>query len=110
MGKTLSSMLIAQALYRRKDPRTDYAKGQLYITGNNYLTTNETTIEAHRLTLRRTIMEFLQRCPDALIVVDEVELFHFKLITVFQEFLDYTYPIKQFERMFRLITDTKRSK
>lgn len=50
-------------------------------------------IRQQRHSIRQQLVQTLSVCPDAVIVVDEVELLHRRTVYIFQEFLDATYPV-----------------
>lgn len=85
VGKTLASQLIGKTIFH--NPNKDI----LYIRGNSYQTLLQENIELYRETIRKKVADYISRCPYGLVIVDEVETVHPKIITLFQEFLDYTF-------------------
>ena len=104
VGKTLATRLVAEARFASSTysaarllfgaPRADAViDGLLYIRGESYREENATQIRQHRRDLRHLIAEYLHRCPDALVVIDEVEKVHRTTMAVLQEFTDNKMPI-----------------
>jgi hypothetical protein len=54
-------------------------------------------IRQQRQSIRQQLVQTLSVCPDALIVIDEVELLHRRTVYIFQEFLDATYPVLHYQ-------------
>jgi len=89
VGKTWVAHLLAAALYKPQH-KLDVPSGLLYIRGNTYR--DKSVIQKAKIEIRSRIIQHLQKCPRAVIVIDEAELIHPDDICIFQEFLDTTHP------------------
>jgi thymidine kinase len=54
---------------------------------------NQSSLSRLRTLIREQLLTQLALCPESVIIIDEFELFHRRTVTVFQEFLDATYPV-----------------
>lgn len=88
VGKTRAARLIGESLFQIYEPSLGHHRGELYLRGSTYKTSNATRAEEYRLQLRETIISRLQACSNSLIIVDELELVHKQTVTTLQEFLD----------------------
>lgn len=91
VGKTLASQLVGRTLFY--NPKEDV----LYIRGNSYQTLLQENIEQYRSAIRKKVFDYIARCPYGLIIVDEVETIHPKIISLFQEFLDCTFTTETWD-------------
>lgn len=87
-GKTLAATLIQSALFV-----DDKSKGILYLRGNSYIAHESAHTANYRNELLRDINEQLRRCPQSLIIIDELQLMHRNTILVFEQFLDTTFVV-----------------
>lgn len=88
VGKTLASSLIGKTMFENEED------GVLYIRGNSYQSFSMDKTEENRNELRSKVLKFITKCPDGLIIIDEVERLHKETVAIFQDFLDYTFTSK----------------
>jgi len=116
-GKTKTAKILAELKFSKRD-QDNIPRGLLYLRGNHFrigeqlLSAGELKLQSHnastqhnnthesqssisrlRTLIREQLLTQLALCPDSVIIIDEFELFHRRTVTVFQEFLDATYPV-----------------
>lgn len=85
VGKTSAAKLIKQAILVDSN-----SQGILHIHGNMFVAKDSATTFKFRTDLRQMIDEKLKKCPNAIIIVDEMHSLHHHTALVFESFLDHT--------------------
>jgi hypothetical protein len=95
VGKTLAATVIGESRFSvvGADLMPD---GLLYLRGELFVGDGDNRTAHFRDEIARSIVSLLSRCPDALIVFDEVEKVHRTTLQVLEAFLDSTVPSVNF--------------
>jgi hypothetical protein len=111
-GKTKTAKILAELKFSKRD-QDNIPRGLLYLRGNHFrigelkfqsndasnntqqngTQENQSSLSRLRTLIREQLLTQLALCPESVIIIDEFELFHRRTVTVFQEFLDATYPV-----------------
>eukprot|EP00029_Vermamoeba_vermiformis_P011499 TRINITY_DN6337_c0_g1_i1.p1 TRINITY_DN6337_c0_g1~~TRINITY_DN6337_c0_g1_i1.p1 ORF type:complete len:391 (-),score=111.01 TRINITY_DN6337_c0_g1_i1:146-1318(-) len=116
-GKTKTAKILAELKFTKRD-QDNIPRGLLYLRGNHFrigeqllsagelklqsnnasaaqnsTQENQSSLSRLRTLIREQLLTQLALCPESVIIIDEFELFHRRTVTVFQEFLDATYPV-----------------
>lgn len=87
-GKTLAASIYQSALFVDEKPA-----GVLYLRGNSFIAHESTATANYRNELLNRINAQLRKCPNSLIIIDELQLMHRNTILVFEQFLDDTFVV-----------------
>jgi len=101
VGKSYLVRLIAEALYLYN------TEGLLIISGSNFQGHRPDLVELYQRTLFNMIFQHLEQCPDALIVIDEVQYVHSSTLTVLKQFLDETGFVSKIENKVKKVSTNR---
>lgn len=92
VGKSLAANVIANAIFSAVNNENGAPDGMLLLRGEIYHGQDSNVTARFREEIRQSIVAHLSRCPEALIVFDEVEKVHSSTLRVLEMFLDDTVP------------------
>jgi len=91
VGKSQTALLLTQAYFKNKDARTKMGKGTLWISGKKYqLVKTEVDIKQAHDEIHEQIFEHLAKCPQGIVIMDEVEMIRKEIVRALGIFIDDT--------------------